>query len=71
MLQNVDVAVIGHFSIDIINLPSRTAPFIILGGATAYTSFAVKRLEATASVISKVGGNFPEAYIVVAKTRRH
>ena len=29
----------------------------------AYTSFAVKRLEATASVISKVGGNFPEAYL--------
>jgi len=63
VLQNVDVAVIGHFSIDIINLPSRTAPFVILGGATAYTSFAAKRLEATASVISKVGGNFPDAYL--------
>ena len=63
MLQNVDVAVIGHFSIDTILLPSRTAPFVILGGAAIYTSFAAKRLEATTAIISKVGGNFPEAYL--------
>ncbi len=63
MLQNVDVAVIGHLSIDRILLPSRTAPFTVLGGAAAYTSLAVKRLDASASVISKVGGNFPEAYL--------
>ncbi len=63
MLQNVDVAVIGHLSIDRILLPSRTAPFTVLGGAAAYTSLAAKHLDATASVISKVGGNFPEAYL--------
>ena len=63
MIQNVDVAVIGHLSIDTILLPSRTAPFVVLGGSAAYTSFAAKRLQATASVISKVGGNFPEAYL--------
>jgi len=63
MLQNVDVAVVGHFSIDTIRLPTRSAPFIVLGGATTYTSFAAKRLDATASVISKVGANFPEAYL--------
>ena len=63
MLQNVDVAVIGHFSIDTILVPSRTAPFVVLGGAATYTSFASKRLGATTSVISKVGGNFPEAYL--------
>jgi len=61
--QNSDVAVVGHLSIDTILLPSRTMPFPVLGGAAAYTSFAAKRLEATASVISKVGGNFPEAYL--------
>ena len=44
-------------------MPTRTAPFVVLGGAAAYTSFAAKRLEATTSVISKVGGNFPEAYL--------
>jgi sugar/nucleoside kinase (ribokinase family) len=63
LIQNVDVAVIGHLSIDTILLPSRTAPFVVLGGSAAYTSFAAKRLQATASVISKVGGNFPEAYL--------
>jgi len=63
MLQNVDVLVVGHLSIDRILLPSRTAPFTVLGGAAAYTSLAAKRLDATASVISKVGGNFPEAYL--------
>ena len=63
MIQNVDVAVIGHFSIDTILLPSRSAPFTVLGGSAAYTSFAAKRLDATASVISRVGGSFPEAYL--------
>jgi sugar/nucleoside kinase (ribokinase family) len=61
--QHSDIAVVGHFSIDTINLPSRTAPFIILGGAATYTSFAAKRLDAAVSVISKVGGNFPQAYL--------
>jgi len=63
VLQNVDVAVVGHFSIDTILLPSRTLPFVVLGGAATYTSFAAKRLDASASVISKVGRNFPEAYL--------
>ena len=63
MLQNVDLAVIGHLSIDRILLPSRTAPFTVLGGSPTYTSLAARRLGATASVISKVGGNFPEAYL--------
>ena len=63
MLQNVDVAVVGHFSIDTIILPSRAVPFVVLGGPATYTSFAAKRLDASASVISKVGGNFPEAYL--------
>jgi sugar/nucleoside kinase (ribokinase family) len=60
--QNSDIAVVGHFAIDTLLLPSRNRPFVILGGAAAYTSFAAKKLEATVSVISKVGGNFPEAY---------
>lgn len=63
MLQNVDIAVVGHLCIDTIVLPSRTAPFVVLGGAATYTSFAAKRLEATVSVISKVGGNFPDSYL--------
>jgi sugar/nucleoside kinase (ribokinase family) len=61
--RNSDIGVVGHFSMDTIILPSRTAPFVILGGAAAYTSFSAKRLDATVSVISKVGGNFPQAYL--------
>lgn len=61
--QNFDVTVVGHLSIDTILLPSRTAPFVVLGGAATYTSFAAKRLDAKASVVSRVGANFPEAYL--------
>lgn len=61
--QNSDIAVAGHFSVDTIILPSRTTPFVIVGGAATYTSFAAKRLDATVSVISRVGGNFPQAYL--------
>jgi sugar/nucleoside kinase (ribokinase family) len=60
---NSDVAVVGHFSVDTIILPSRTKPFTVLGGAATYTSFAAKTLDASVSVISKVGEHFPEAYM--------
>jgi cytidine kinase len=61
--QTFEVGVVGNFSVDTIMLPSRTKPFVVLGGAATYTSFAAKRLDATTSVISKVGGNFPHAYL--------
>jgi sugar/nucleoside kinase (ribokinase family) len=60
---NSDVAVVGHFAIDSIRLPSRSAPFVVLGGSVTYVSFVTKRLDATVSIISKVGGDFPEAYM--------
>jgi sugar/nucleoside kinase (ribokinase family) len=58
-----DVTVVGHFSIDTLNLPSRPKPYVVMGGAVAYVSLVAKRLDAAASVISKVGGDFPEAYM--------
>lgn len=58
-----DVAVVGHFSVDSILLPSRPHAFMMLGGSVTYVSLVAKRLEASASVISKVGGDFPEAYL--------
>lgn len=60
---NPDVYVAGHFSIDSIILPTRSQPFTILGGAVAYTSFAITHLGANAAVISRVGEDFPEAYL--------
>jgi sugar/nucleoside kinase (ribokinase family) len=61
--QNFDVAVVGHFALDTIRLPSRSSPFDVLGGSVTYVSFVAKRLDATVSIISKVGGDFPEAYM--------
>jgi len=58
-----DLAVVGHFSIDTLNLPTRTAPFIILGGAVTYTSLAAKNLDAKTQIISRVGEHFPQAYL--------
>ncbi len=58
-----DVAVVGHFAIDSIILPSRKSPFTVLGGSVTYSSLAAKRLGGAVSVISKVGGDFPEAYL--------
>ncbi|MEM2937348.1 MAG: carbohydrate kinase family protein [Candidatus Bathyarchaeia archaeon] len=57
-----DIVSAGHFCIDSIILPSRHAPYIILGGSVTYVSLAAKRLGANVSVISKVGGDFPKAY---------
>jgi sugar/nucleoside kinase (ribokinase family) len=62
-VQISDIAVVGHFAIDSIRLPSRSAPFVVLGGSVTYVSFVTKRLDATVSIISKVGGDFPEAYL--------
>jgi sugar/nucleoside kinase (ribokinase family) len=61
--QDSDFAVVGHFAIDTIRLPSRTNPFVVLGGSVTYVSFVAKRLDSSVSVISKVGGDFPEAYM--------
>ena len=58
-----DVAVVGHFSVDSILLPSRPHAFMMLGGSVTYVSLVTKRLDGRASVISKVGGDFPEAYL--------
>jgi sugar/nucleoside kinase (ribokinase family) len=62
-VQNSDLAVVGHFAIDTIRLPSRSSPFVVLGGSVTYVSFVAKRLDAVVSIISKVGGDFPEAYM--------
>ena len=58
-----DVAVVGHFSVDTLKLPTRKAPFMVLGGSATYTVFAAKTLDASVSVISRVGDGFPQAYL--------
>jgi sugar/nucleoside kinase (ribokinase family) len=58
-----DVVVVGHFAIDSIFLPGRQMPYVVLGGSAAYASLTVRRLNVNASVFSKVGDDFPEAYL--------
>lgn len=62
-IQDFDITVVGHFAIDSISLPNRPHPLVVLGGSAAYTSLLTRRLDAAVSVISKVGGDFPEAYM--------
>jgi len=59
----LDIVSAGFFTIDSIILPSRQSPFVVLGGSAAYVSFASGHLGARVSVISKVGGDFPAAYL--------
>jgi len=58
-----DIVSVGHFAIDSIFLPDKDMPFVVLGGSVAYVSFAARRLDATVSVVSKVGDDFPNAYM--------
>jgi len=58
-----DIVSVGHLSIDSIFLPDRSTPFVVLGGSAAYASFAARCLGATVSVVSKVGSDFPSAYL--------
>jgi sugar/nucleoside kinase (ribokinase family) len=57
------VCVVGSFSLDSIVVSGRDRAFHNLGGATTFTSFAVKTLGESVSVVSRVGGDFPEAYL--------
>lgn len=58
-----DIVSVGHLTIDTILLPDRDLPLNVLGGSAAYASLAARRLNATVSVVSKVGGDFPNAYM--------
>lgn len=58
-----DIVSVGHLTIDTIILPDRNLPLNVLGGSATYASLAARRLNATVSVVSKVGGDFPNAYM--------
>ena len=58
-----DIVSVGHFCLDSIFLPEKTAPFVVLGGSVAYVSFVARRLDARVAVVSNVGNDFPTAYL--------
>jgi sugar/nucleoside kinase (ribokinase family) len=49
--------------LDTIAIVGQDKHFHSLGGAVTYTSLAVKNLGETTSVISRIGSDFPEAYL--------
>ncbi|MCL2134624.1 MAG: PfkB family carbohydrate kinase [Candidatus Bathyarchaeota archaeon] len=62
VFQSSSVCVVGSFSLDSIVVPGGDRFFHNLGGATVYTSFAVRTLEESVSVVSRVGRDFPETF---------
>jgi len=58
-----DLITVGHFAIDLISSPKIASPRPTLGGPPTYVSLAARKLDAKVSIISKVGGDFPNEYI--------
>jgi sugar/nucleoside kinase (ribokinase family) len=62
-MVSFDIVTVGHFAIDFIKLPNRVGAKPALGGPPTYVSLAARKLGANVSVISKVGGDFPDKYL--------
>jgi len=58
-----DLVTVGHFAIDSIISPKIPQPRVTLGGPPTYVSVAAAKPGAKVSVISKVGDDFPNAYL--------
>ncbi len=58
-----DVITIGHIAIDYIISPRKPELKPTLGGSPVYVSLAARKLDSKTGIISKVGQDFPEAYI--------
>ncbi len=61
-MQDSDISVVGHFSIDSIHLPGQIGSYTILGGSITYVALVSRRLDGSVALFSKVGADFPEAY---------
>lgn len=66
-MKALNIVTVGHFSIDHVLLSGANAFKRVLGGSPAYVSFAARKLGARVGVISKVGADFPEAYVNMLK----
>lgn len=61
-MEPFDIIVVGHFSIDHIEIAGQRSQ-TRLGGPATYTSLAAENLGAKVAVISKVGYGFPQALL--------
>lgn len=58
-----DIVSVGHCTIDSILLPSRQIPIVVFGGSAVYVSLSARRLDRLTSIVTKVGDDFPKAYL--------
>jgi len=58
-----DLVTVGHLAIDTIFSPKIFAPRPTLGGPPTYVSLSARRLGAEVSMVSKVGGDFPDEHV--------
>ena len=58
-----DLVTVGHLAIDLITSPEIASSKPTLGGPPTYVSLAAVKLGAKASIVSKVGQDFPEDYV--------
>jgi len=61
-MTDFDLVTVGHFSIDFIKTKEEPCPKPTLGGPPTYVSLAARKMDVRVSVISKVGGDFPDEY---------
>jgi sugar/nucleoside kinase (ribokinase family) len=61
--SRIDLVTVGHLAVDTITTPTAAVPRQALGGSPTYVSLAAAKLGAKVSIISKVGGDFPEEYL--------
>ena len=61
--SRIDLVTVGHLAVDTITTPTAAVPRQALGGSPTYVSVAAAKLGAKVSVISKVGGDFPDEYL--------
>jgi sugar/nucleoside kinase (ribokinase family) len=66
-MKTFDIVTVGHFSIDHIRPPRANAFKKALGGSPTYVSLSARKLGTDVGVISKVGDDFPEAYVRLLK----
>jgi len=61
-MKKFDLVTVGHFSIDFIKTEDNPCPKPTLGGPPTFVSLAARKMGIEVSVISKVGGDFPDEY---------
>lgn len=58
-----NITIIGYLTIDLVKPPKLKDFFLMPGGPPFYSLFAIKSLGGAATILSKVGGDYPESFL--------